>query len=118
MTIKEIAKLRAAVKSINELTQKLKEFEPDTNISNAIANAEVSRDFIIDAIEAAETKNDEKRLFFYVTDKGVKVRDEILKAHQCDGLRNCSYKFVPTGIGDVSYFVCGCGLQVMLEDNQ
>lgn len=118
MTIKEVTELRAIVKNINELTQKLKKFESDTNISNAIANAESSRDFIIDAIEAAETKSDEKRLFFYVTDKGVKVRDEILKTHQCDGLRNCSYKFVPTGIGDVSYFVCGCGLQIMLDDNQ
>lgn len=118
MTNKQVMESRIAINDINHAIQRLKEFEPNSNISNAIANAEMARDFVIDEIEASDAKDDKKAMYFYVSEKGVKLRNEFIATHKCSGLRNCSYKFVPTGIGEVVYFSCGCGDSVMIEDDQ
>lgn len=64
----------------------------------------------------AELERQRSLITFYISEKGKKKRNEFIDKHKCSGAINCHYEIYPTGIGEVIYYVCGCGERVMLED--
>ena len=64
----------------------------------------------------SELDHERSKLSFYISDKGKKKRDEFIKSHKCARGISCHYEFYPTGIGDVAYYVCGCGKKVIIEE--
>ena len=64
----------------------------------------------------SELDHEGSKLSFYISDKGKKKRDEFIESHKCARGISCHYEFYPTGIGDVVYYVCGCGKKVIIEE--
>ena len=64
----------------------------------------------------SELDHERSKLSFYISDKGKKKRDEFIESHKCARGICCHYEFYPTGIGDVVYYVCGCGKKVVIEE--
>lgn len=64
----------------------------------------------------SELDYERSKLSFYISEKGKRKRDEFIDNHKCARGISCHYEFYPTGLGDVAYYVCGCGKKIMLED--
>ena len=64
----------------------------------------------------SELDYERSKISFYISEKGKKKRDEFIESHKCTRGICCHYEFHPTGIGDVAYYVCGCGKKVVIEE--
>ena len=64
----------------------------------------------------SELDYERSKISFYISEKGKKKRDEFIQSHKCTRGISCHYEFHPTGIGDVAYYVCGCGKKVVIEE--
>lgn len=64
----------------------------------------------------SELDYERSKLSFYISEKGKRKRDEFIDNHKCTRGISFHYEFYPTGLGNVAYYVCGCGEKVMLED--
>lgn len=82
---------------------------------NKLLKSEHYKDEEIQRLKA-ELDKEREMIAFRISEEGKKKRNDFFVSHKCDKMVNCHYEIYPTGIGEVIYYVCGCGEKVMLED--